>query len=86
MALGEIRVFTGWAALVEFPVCIPVGRDGFQWDSRSRRGLDRWCSRGELQTFEDPARDGGVFDGGDQAQGRIAAGATQGIDFEHALE
>ena len=29
MASGEIRVFTGWAALVEFPVCVPVGRDGF---------------------------------------------------------
>ena len=26
---GEIRVFTRWAALVEFPVCVPVGRDGF---------------------------------------------------------
>ncbi len=26
---GEIRVFSGWATLVEFPVCAPVGRDGF---------------------------------------------------------
>jgi hypothetical protein len=86
MASGEIRVVLGWAALVEFPVCAPVGRDGIWWDRRPRRGLDRWRSRGELQAFEDPAGDGGVFDGGDQAQRRAAAGAEQGIDFEDSLE
>ena len=84
LASGEIRVLLGWAALVEFPVCAPVGRDGFWWDRRPRRGLYRWRSRGELQAFEDPAGDGWVFDGGDQAQRRAAAGTTQGVDFEYA--
>ena len=85
---GEIRVFTGWAALVEFRVCVPVGheRDGFGWDRRLRRGLDRRRSRGEFQAFEDPPGDVGVFGGGDQAQGRAAAGATKGVDIEDALE
>ena len=86
MASGETRVFLGWAALVEFPVCAPVGRDGFWWDHRPRRRLDRWRSRGEFQAFEDPPGDVGVFDGGDQAQGRVAAGAEQGVDIEDALE
>ena len=83
---GEIRAFTGWAALVEFPVCVPAGYDGFGWDRCPRRRLDRWRSRGEIQAFEDPAGDGGVFDGGDQAQRRAATGAAQGVDFEDALE
>jgi hypothetical protein len=86
LASGEIRAFTGWAALVEFPVCVSVGRDGFRWDRRPRRRLDRWRSRWELQAFEDPAGDGWVFDGGDQAQGRAAAGTTQGVYLEDALK
>ena len=81
-----MRVFLGWATLVEFPVCVPVGRDGFWRDRQPRRRLDRWRPRGELQAFEDPAGDGGVFDGGDQAQRRAAAGTSQGIYFEDALE
>ncbi len=86
MASGEIQVFMDWAARVEFPVCAPVGRGGFWRDCSPRRRLGRWRSRGELQAFEDLAGDGGVFDGGDQVQGRAAAGATQGVDFEDALE
>ncbi len=83
---GEIRVFTRWAALVEFPVCVQAGRDGLCWDRRPRRRLDRWRSRGKVQAFEDLTGDGGVFDGGDQAQRRAAAGASQRIYFEDALE
>jgi hypothetical protein len=49
---GGIRVFLDWAAQIEFPVCVPVGRDGFWWDRRPPRRLDRWRSCGELQAFE----------------------------------
>ena len=62
LALRQMRVLTGWATLVEFPVCVLVGRDGFWRDRHPRRRLDRWRSRGELQAFKDPAGDGGVFD------------------------
>ena len=82
MASVEICVVLGWAALVEFPVCVQVGRDGIGWGCRPRRRLDRWRSRGKVQAFEDLAGDGGVFDGGDQAQRRAAARAEQGVDFE----
>jgi hypothetical protein len=49
-------------------------------------GLERRCSGGEAQAFEDLARNCRIFDGRNEPKGGSAAGATQSIDLEYALE
>ena len=47
LASRQMRVFTGWATLVESPVCVPVGRDGFWWDRRLSGRYRRMTTRGK---------------------------------------
>ncbi len=51
-----------------------------------RGGADRRSAGGELQTFEDLAGHGWIFDGRDQTHRCSAAGAAQSIHLENTLE